>query len=135
MPPDDELPWRVTEHRRVRRTLTDSLWLRLMDIPRSLSERVYDAPGRLVIGVTDPFLPDNDGAYELEAGTDGGRCVRTDAAPDLSMGVDMLGAIYFGANRPSVLARAGLVTGDAAAMATADRIFAWPVAPWCPEVF
>ena len=46
-----------------------------------------------------------------------------------------LGSLYLGGVAASRLARADRVHGDAAALATADRLFGWPVAPWCPEVF
>jgi predicted acetyltransferase len=135
LPMDDELPWLVTESRRVVRTVSDSMWLRLLDIPRALGERAYGGAGRIVLGVRDPFLPENDGRYELDAAPDGATCRRTDAAADVELAVDTLAALYLGAHGFTTLARAGLVGGDGEALATADRVFAWPTAPWCPEVF
>ena len=38
-------------------------------------------------------------------------------------------------NDATRLARAGLVHGEARALATADRLFTSPIAPWCAEVF
>lgn len=134
-PPDDELPWLVTEPRRVRRTVTDSLWLRIMDVPAALEGRAYGGEGRVVLGLRDPFLPGNDGSYELEVSSGSARCKRTSAAPDVQMEIDVLGAIYFGAHRLATLARAGRLAGSEAAIVTVERLFAWPTAPWCAEVF
>ena len=147
LPVDDHLPWLINDGRRVVRTITDSLWVRLMDIPRALAARAYTCSGSLVLKVDDPFLPDNSGCYELtvaagsgsESGgvaeSGGGRCVRTDVPPDITLGVDTLGAMFLGTHRCSVLARAGHVAGKADAIARADALFAWPTASWCPEVF
>ena len=132
---DDELPWRVTDPRRVQRWVADSLWLRLIDIPAALGGRVYSAAGRLVLDVRDPFMPDNEARYELEAGPDGAEARRTTAAPDLELPVDALGALYFGAHSVTTLAAAGRVGGSEEALATAARMFAWPRRPWCPEDF
>ena len=33
------------------------------------------------------------------------------------------------------LAGTGAIRGGAAALVVADRLFAWPIAPWCPEIF
>gem|GEM_PF-6703826 len=46
-----------------------------------------------------------------------------------------LGSLYMGGVSPHVLRRAGKLSGSDAAVATAARLFAWPVAPWCPEGF
>ena len=82
-PVDDELPWRVTDGRRVERKIWDTLWLRPIDIGRALEGRSYRSAGRLVLGVSDPAIPDNDGCYELDASPEGARCRRTSADPDV----------------------------------------------------
>ena len=43
-----------------------------------------------------------------------------------------LPALVMGATRATELAHAGLLTGDVIA---AERAFATPIAPWCPEIF
>ncbi|MEE8153585.1 MAG: GNAT family N-acetyltransferase [Phycisphaerales bacterium] len=134
-PVDDELPWQVTDPRRVQRSICDSLWLRLIDIPRALAGRSYSGDGQLVLGVRDTFLPENDGSYELEVTSGGAQCRRSSAPADIKLSVEALGATYLGAHRFTALARAGLVHGDAEALATADRLFSWDRLPWCPEVF
>ncbi len=135
LPVDDELPWRVVDPRRVQRYMWDALWIRLIDIPRALEGRSYRAEGRLVFGVHDPFMPDNDGRYVLEAGPGGATCSKTSDDADLELDVNVLGALYLGGQSISTLAKAGLVHGDSKSVATAGALFAWDPQPWCPEVF
>jgi predicted acetyltransferase len=135
LPLDDELPWRVTESRRIRREISDSLWLRVMDIPRALEGRRYACRERLVLEIQDPFLPDNSGRYLLDASPDGATCARTDEDADLELPVDALGALYLGARRIETLSRARIVRGGADAVAAAGRLFAADPPPWCPEIF
>jgi predicted acetyltransferase len=132
---DDELAWRVAEPRRVERKVMDSLWLRLLDIPRALSARVYSEDGCCVFGVRDPFLPENDGNYELTVSSAAARCLSTKATADVSCEVDALGAIFLGGHRASTLARAGRIEGDPSTVALLDRMFASSPLPWCPEMF
>lgn len=134
-PVDDELPWRVTEGRRVERKIWDTLWLRPIDIGRAMEGRKYASAAKIVLGVSDPAMPDNDGCYELDASPDGARCRRTSADPDVELGVDTLGAIYLGAPRTRSLARARLIKGGDEAVSTLERVMAWSPAPWCEEVF
>ncbi len=135
LPVDDELPWRVVDARRVRRYLWDALWIRLIDIPRALVGRSYRAEGRIVLGVRDPFLPDNDGRYLLEVGPGGAKCSRTNDDADLELDVNVLGALYLGGQSISPLARAGWVRGNPKSLTAADALFAWDPQPWCPEIF
>ena len=85
--------------------------------------------------ITDRFLPDNDGVYELEAGPDGAACRRSSAEPDLELPVGALGSVFLGGSSMRTLARAGLIRGSDRALTVADRLFAWSPAPWCPEDF
>jgi predicted acetyltransferase len=135
LPVDDELPCRVTDSRRVQRSISDSLWLRVMDVPRALEGRGYAGRGRLVLDVRDPFLPDNGGRYLLDVSPEGSSCTRTEQDADLELGIDALAALYLGGNRAAPMARAGVVRGTPSALAAADRLFAAERAPWCAEMF
>jgi predicted acetyltransferase len=88
--------------------LRDGVWLRLLDVPVALAARCYEADGALVLDVHDGFL-DRGGRFLLEGGPAGASCVPTDRAPDLSLGVDALGALYLGGHSPATLAAAELV--------------------------
>ena len=43
--------------------------------------------------------------------------------------------LYLGGVRATTLARAGRIEGSRPALARADALFAWSLAPSCPEVF
>jgi predicted acetyltransferase len=134
-PLDCTLRWLFAQPRKVRVShIGDYLWIRLLDIERSLSAREYRTDGELVLAVTDPFRPANDGTYLLRG--DKSLCERTDGDADLELDVGELGAIYLGQTRPSALAAAGrVVERTPGAVARADDLFAWPVAPNCVTRF
>lgn len=137
LPPDEPLPWMLADPRRFRTTaVTDGIWVRVIDIPAALSGRCYAAEGRLVLDVTDPFCPENDGRYLLEGGPHGATCKTTTRKPDLSLQLADLGAVYLGGVSFSVLAQAGRVEGHTAgALACADALFHSPVVPYCDTDF
>ena len=89
----------------------------------------------LVIDVNDSFCAWNNGRYQLQAGPEGASCKPTKAKPDLTLSAADLAAIYLGGATARTLAQAGRVEGDSEAIQRADRLFAWDVTPWCPEVF
>lgn len=135
-PVDEPLLQLVREPRRLRFGLMDGLWIRLVDIPAALSARRYRVDGRIVFDVTDPFVPDNSGTYELVVENGVGRSARTDAAPDLSGTVNVLGAAYLGGVSFTQLAAASQVRRQSEdALAVADAMFASSPAPWCPWSF
>lgn len=136
-PVDEPLRWRLADPRRLSVTdESDHLWARLIDVPAALAARRYGAEGRLVVEIGDVFRPDNAGRYLVEGGPDGATCIRTDADPDLAMGVDDLGALYLGGVQATVLARAGrVVEVTSGALRRADAFFLSSPAPWCSTQF
>jgi predicted acetyltransferase len=128
-PTDDMLAWAATNPRQVRRRRVDALWLRVEDVAAALTARTYSADGELRFSIDgEPWeLVVREGRAA--------RCVRSDGVPELVMQRDALGALYLGGVSASRLARAERITGSAAVLARADRMFASPVAPWCPELF
>lgn len=134
-PADEPLLHLLADPRRLRLTLRDGLWLRLVDVPAALEARGYAAPGRLVVEVRDAFCPWNEGRFALEVG-EVARCVRTGDPPDLLLDVDALAAAYLGGVRLHDLWRAGRVgAAVAGALELADRMLATDAAPWCPMAF
>jgi len=114
---------------------TDMLWLRPLDVPQTLGARRYLSEGRLVLEVDDP-LGLCGGRFVLEGGPDGATCRATDAAADLSMGLQALGAISLGGVSLHGLADGGLIEENApGALMRAERLFRWPIAPWCSTFF
>lgn len=133
VPIDSELAWQFTDSRQVRlSSLRDFLWLRPLDACRLLGARSYDAPGQLVLQVSDPMRPDGaaSGRFLLEGGPDGASCERTDLPADLSLGVADLGSMALGTLAPQMLVRAGRVQEHVeGAAALAGRMFATDRAP------
>jgi predicted acetyltransferase len=135
-PPDESLLWIVQEPRHLRFTLSDGLWLRVLDVAASLEARTYAADGRVVLELHDGFRPDTSGRYELEVEAGKGRCVRTDAEADLEGRIEALGAAYLGGATFRQLARAHQVREKrAGALARADQMFASDPAPWFGFIF
>jgi predicted acetyltransferase len=132
----------VTEPRRLTATVTDGLWLRILDLPAALEARAYPAAGRVVMDVTDSFCPWNAGRWQLSI--DGGSAVGsasvtavTDATPpDLSLDIGDIAALYLGAYRVSDLVRAGRVREcRPGGLAAADALFATAAAPTNSTMF
>jgi predicted acetyltransferase len=113
----------------------DTLWLRPSDVAATLEARRYQADGALRLALSDASELAAAAVYELRSEGGAVGCARAEAAPDLTLDRAALGSIYLGGVAPSLLARAGRVAGSAEAIARADRWFASPVAPWCPEMF
>ncbi|MBV9039446.1 MAG: GNAT family N-acetyltransferase [Acidimicrobiia bacterium] len=137
LPVQEPMRWTLRDPRRLRATtLADWLWVRLVDVPRALEARRYRAADRLVLDVVDAFLPENEACYELDAGPDGARCRKTNAAPDLRLSVAELGSAYLGGVPMTSLAAAGRVEElTAGALAKADLVFGADVPPWCSTDF
>lgn len=136
LPTDSELPWLAANQRALIRHLTDGIQLRVLDVVAALEARRWTEPGELTFQVLDESWPDGAGVYRLSVGASGTAMVeRTDAEPELRLHPAALGALYLGSRRPGPLAVAGWLDGEAEAMALADRLFAWPVAAWCDEMF
>ena len=134
---DEPLLHLVREPRRLRATLRDNLWLRLVDVEPSLSSRRYAAAGRVVVEVRDTFCPWNEGRYALEAGAgELGVAARTTEEPEIVCTVNEVAAAYLGGVSFRQLHRAGRVQERRpGALARADAMFGWDPAPWCPYVF
>jgi len=140
-PVDDPLLYQLADPRRTRPQLNDSLWVRLVDVPRALAGRRYASPVDVVLEVRDEILPANAGRWRLTTTGDapgGGlaaTCVPADSAPDVALDVTELGAAYLGGTRLGAMAGAGLVEGRPGALRQLSAALSWDPAPWCPRVF
>lgn len=109
----------------------DCLYIRLIDVDRALASRTYSAQIDMVIDVTDTFCPWNAGRWRLTGGEKGATCERTNAAPDIALGVRELGSAFLGGTSLASLGAASLVeerrTG---ALAEASRAFVTDLEPW-----
>jgi predicted acetyltransferase len=136
---DCPLRWWVADPRAVCTVrYRDWLHARIVDVPAALSARRYAADGDLTVEVTDAFRPGpaTDGRFGLAARDGEGRGEPSSRPPDLSLDVAALGSMYLGGVRATDLAAAGLVTAHTpGALARADALFGWPIAPFCPTHF
>ena len=104
------LSWLV-DARSVRPVRVDELWLRVVDVDRALTARGYAEPVDVVLQVSDPWCPWNEGRWRLRADRTGSaECVRTDDDAHLALDVRDLGALLAGGTTVSGLVAAGLVT-------------------------
>lgn len=136
-PVDSVLPHLLADPRHARTTVKDALHLRIVDVAAALAGRRYVVPLDVVLGVRDERLTWNDGSWRLTVDDTGtAKCAKVDDRPEITLGVEELGAAFLGGTSLLSLAAAGRVeTADAEALARVGAGFGWPVAPWCPIVF
>jgi predicted acetyltransferase len=131
LPVDHPLLLLVAEPRRLRLSLRDGLWVRLIDVGAALSARSYAVSGAIVIEVADAFCPWNAGRWRVGDGVK-----RADTEPELRCDVTALGSVYLGGFTWAQLAAALRVEElRPGAIARADALFRTAVGPWCPEIF
>ncbi|MEC3955235.1 GNAT family N-acetyltransferase [Nocardia sp. CDC153] len=120
----DPLPYLVTNPRLVKVTgRHDALWARVMDVPAALSARTYRRDLDVVLSVDDPFR-DAGGAFALRVRDGIAECEPTDRTPDLELGIDVLGSLYFGAYRARTFAAANRIQAkDPATLRAFDEAF------------
>lgn len=87
----------------------DSTYVRLVGLAAAWAARGYGSDCDVVVDVADRHAPWNAGRWRLVASGGEGTAERTDAEPDLSLDVNVLGAGYLGRSIAPLL-RAGLVT-------------------------
>lgn len=137
-PADDPVLYQLFDSRRARAQVTDGVWVRIIDLPKALTGRLYSCPLDVVIEVADELLPDNAGRWRLRAaGPAGGvSCDRTSDPADVALDVRELGAAYLGGTRLGVLAAAGLVRElRPGTLLTLSAAMSWDPPPWCPKIF
>ena len=135
-PADDPLWWLLSDPRRLQRESHDSLWLRLLDVPKALEARTYNAGGRLKIGLVSESQPEIAGTYVLDIDGSQATVKKTTNRPDVVMTPADLAALYLGGVTPGPLVEAGridvLSTG---ALAKLHGMFVTGSAPWCAHHF
>jgi predicted acetyltransferase len=136
LPADHPLPLMVAEPRRLRFSLGDAIWLRVVDVEAALSARSYRGDGSVVFDLADSVCPWNEGCWGLEVVSGRAHVERTSAPADLRLGAAELGAAYLGGVELGRLVQAGRVHElTAGAAARADELFRSDRAPWCPDPF
>jgi predicted acetyltransferase len=128
-PGDSMLPWIVDDSRQVNRRRTDNIWLRIDDVVAALQARSYSSDGTLRISV------DGEATVELRVVNGRPHCEQVAEPAELLLSRPTLGSLFLGCVDAEVLANAGCLQASATTVAKASRLFGWPVAPWCPEIF
>lgn len=130
---DDPLPTLFTDQRAVQLGAPhDETWLRIIDVEVALNARTYREAEPVVIEVTDRWLPQNEGRFEVSAKG----ASRTTAEPDLGADVSSLGAAYLGGTRWWQLARSGRADERVkGALVRADELFATAELPFAGTTF
>jgi predicted acetyltransferase len=134
-PTDEPMRWMLVDSRAVRCIESEYMWFALIDLRAALEARTYEADGRVVLDVTDPFCPWNEGRWLLEV--DGGRaaCSPSDAAPDVSLPVSELAALYMGGRSALPMATASRIETAPDVALRLDALFRTRVPPWSLEHF
>jgi predicted acetyltransferase len=134
MPEDHPLTLMLREPGRLRLTLSDGLWLRLLDVGAALGARSYTGDGSIVLEVDDPNFEWNTARWCVEADSTGSAVSRSNARPDIRLAVADLAAVFLGAFTFMDLYHAGRLHADREAVVKAATLFQRRRAPWCPEV-
>ena len=136
-PSDEPLRWMLDDPRAMRVTRqSDSLWIRLLDVPAALAARRYEAGGTITLGIeSDPMCPANEGTWKLDGGPDGAACTRATSPPDVVIDLQALGSLYLGGMSAALLASAGRIRGDRAAVGLLSRMFRTDPEPFNTFVF
>lgn len=131
---DEPLLEMLAAPRRTEQLVSDNVWVRVLDVEAALTGRSYSGPGIVTFAIDDR-MGLTRGTWRLETDGDSSTCSPTDAEPDLTFDVEVLGTALLGRPRFEALRRAGRVHGDHRATVVADRLFRHHRAPVCPEVF
>jgi predicted acetyltransferase len=132
LPVDHPLLLLSAEPRRLRFTLRDGVWVRLVDVKKALSARSYASGKSVVLEVRDEFCEWNNGTWRI--GADG--IERTTASADIRCNISVLGSAYLGGFTWARLSEAlRLEELRPGAAEHADAVFRSRSAPWCPEIF
>jgi len=121
----------AADPRRLHLSVSDGLWLRLVDLEAALGARTYAADEPVVLEVADDMLPRNAGRWTV-----GSKLARSDDEADVALHVTDLASAYLGAFSFERLAAGGRATElRPGGLARATALFATPLPPYCPEGF
>ncbi|MGV8857107.1 GNAT family N-acetyltransferase [Rhodoglobus sp.] len=131
----EPLLWHLSDMRAVTATPIDHLWLRILDVPASLTARQYTSSSRIAFDVSDT-LGFANGRFLLETDDEGTPQVShldelpaNTAAVELS--VNELSSLYLGGVTAESLVASGRMRElTSGAGATIERTFHSPTTPW-----
>ena len=121
----------VADPRRLHLSVSDGLWLRLVDLEAALRARVFGAGEPVVLDVSDEMFERNAGRWNV-----GAESGRSENDPDVALDIADLASAYLGAFSFERLAAAGRARElRPGGLARATALFATPLPPYCPEGF
>lgn len=132
-PVDDPLSWALVDPFLARVTrLSDSLWVRVLDVPVALAAKPWGRDGEAVLEVADP-LGHAAGRFRVVTRDGFAEVTPTEQDADVLLDADVLGSLHLGGVAVETLRRAGRISGDGvrtfAAMADTGP------APYCLTFF
>ena len=128
--PDDPLGWALRDINALQHTeLEEFLWIRVLDVERSLAARPWATDGRVVLAVDDP-QGHAAGRFVVETDAGHARVTPTDATADVAVTAETLGSLYLGGALVSTLHKAGRVQGADDAVARFAAMADLPDAPY-----
>ncbi len=130
---DPALPLFLMVHdpRRLHLSVSDGLWLRLVDLDAALCARGFAGGEQVVLEVDDDLLPRNAGRWSI-----GFEPCRSEEDADVAVDIRDLACAYLGAFSFERLAAAGRARElRPGGLARATALFATPLPPYCPEEF
>jgi predicted acetyltransferase len=130
-PADEPVRWLLDEPRAFRaRTYRDMIWVRPLDVIRTLGERRYATGIDITLEIDDRLLGETH-RVTVRGGPEGAEAVKATGDADLRMSISEVGAISLGGVAPSQLAAAGLIEERTpGALRRADSAFVWFPTPW-----
>jgi len=135
-PLDDPVRMMVRDPRRlIYSSVYDALWIRILDVEAALAARRYEQDGSLIFGVVDEFRPQTVDTYRIDVVDGVSTCSRVDASAEVSVDIDVLGALYLGGGDAYAYADAGRVRGSASSVRSLHRLFRTDREPWSNWVF
>lgn len=135
--PRTPVKWMLEDGRRLRTTAAeDAVWVRVLDVPRVVRARTTLTTGEVVVDVRDPLVAGNHRSWRIVGREGRLSCEPTDAAPAVTLDVDLLAPLLWGFTEPARLAAARrLVVHDAAGLDTLQRLLATTEPAWCSAGF
>jgi predicted acetyltransferase len=134
LPIDHPLQVMLREPRRLRQTIGDALWVRVVDIEQALRKRSFAAAERVVIAIEDRLCPWNSGSWLLDTTGANVSVSRTEDPAEVALTPADLAAIYLGGFTLAQLVRAGRIE-PSDAVTRLDAMFHTDVAPYCSGTF
>jgi predicted acetyltransferase len=120
---DEPLRWMIADQRAAKVETREHHWLRILDVPATLSARRYASAGSFTLQVADP-LGFAEGTWSVSVDADGvAEVTPSDGRADAVLGVDALSSLLLGGVRAVTLREAGLIDAEPSVAIALDAVF------------